>query len=86
MTLTLLSPAPVSRVVTHDKNSAAGAILKTEFKQVRAMLSISAACFSSACALATTEIRSRGGRMLLTWPFDGVFVCWRAQFANKRSA
>jgi len=56
ITLTLSSSTAVSRFVTHVTNSAAGMTLKTELKQVRAVLSISMTCFSSECALATAEI------------------------------
>lgn len=63
--LTFLSPAPASRFVAHDTNSTAGMILKAEFRQVRAVLSISVACLSPECSLATVEIWSRRGRVPL---------------------
>ena len=76
--LTFLSSVIVSKVVAHDTNSAAGMTLKTELKQVRAVLSISVACFSSECAPATVEIWSSSGRMPLVRPSIDGFVCRRA--------
>ena len=76
--LTLSSSTRVSRVVTHETNSSAGMMLNTEFKQIRAVLSISGACFSFECAFETAEIWIKSGKISLARPSAGSLIRRRA--------